>query len=295
MRFRFTVCLFLILSLVVPVGLARQEDDGVIRIETDLVVVNATVTDAAGLAIANLQKKDFILEEDGQPRQIAVFAAEDAPFAAAILIDASGSMKTKLARARVAASQFIEKMREGDSAAVYGFNNSVEQLQDFSSYKEIAPDLFEIEAKGLTKLYDCLYEALTALEKRSEQRRAVILISDGDDSNSEHSDSQVLDYALKIGATVYSVDIAEANRGASAVRGVGVLKNLSEKTGGQYIKTPGGQQLNEKLLEVSKELRSQYTIGFYPEKRTKGKWRKLTVKVISRQDARVRARQGYKA
>src|ERR1051326_4326451 len=86
------------------------QDDGVIRIETDLVLINATVTDSKGHYIPNLKLQDFLLEEEGTRREITHFAAEDAPFAAVILLDASGSMKTKLGRARVAAAQFAEHL-----------------------------------------------------------------------------------------------------------------------------------------------------------------------------------------
>src|SRR5207249_1918838 len=125
----------------------------------------------------------------------------------AILVDTSGSMKLKLPRARVAASQFVEHMRGGDVSAVYSFNSSIEQLQEFSSDRDISPSVWEIEAKGLTRLYDCLYEALESLGSREEQRRAIILISDGADTGSHHNDQQVLALALKIGATIYAVDI----------------------------------------------------------------------------------------
>src|SRR5215467_16047303 len=152
--------IFTLLFLLIPSYATQQGSDDVIRVETDLVVVNATVTDGAGRFVPNLKLEDFLLKEDGSRQKIAHFAAEDAPFAAAILIDSSGSMKMKLPRARVAASQFIEHMREDDVAAVYGFNTTVEQLQDFSGMRDISPDVWETEAKGYTKLYDCLYEAL---------------------------------------------------------------------------------------------------------------------------------------
>jgi Ca-activated chloride channel homolog len=293
------VSLFLVLlvSASVPGSLPGQADqsDDVIRIETDLVLINATVTDNSGRYVPNLKAEDFILKEDGTKRQISHFVAEDAPFAASLLIDSSGSMRLKLPRARVAAAQFAEHLREGDVVSVYGFNTVVEQLQDFSTTRDITPDVWEVEAKGLTRLYDCLYEALEAIGKRKEQRRAIILISDGADTKSRHSAEQVLELAFDIGATIYAIDIAETQVGGNAntALAAGVLKGFADKTGGQYIRSLGGQQLNERLLEVSKELRSQYTIGFYPDKRAGVRWHKLALEVSSRQGVKVRARQGY--
>jgi Ca-activated chloride channel homolog len=284
-----------ILLMITLLSLSPAQDDGVIRIDTDLVLINASVIDGKGQYIANLQEKDFLLEEEGIRRQIAHFAAEEAPFAAAVLIDASGSMKTKLGRARVAATHFAESLRTDDVVSVYGFNTVVDKLQDFAGGNEISPDIWDIEAKGLTRLYDALYTSLEALGQRAEQRRAIILISDGGDTNSQHTGDQVIALALKVGATIYSVDISESNavRDASALQGGSVLKNFADKTGGQYLKTLGGQQLNERLIEISKELRSQYTIGFYADKRGNGRFRKLKIRVPALTSAQVRARQGY--
>lgn len=272
-----------------------QQDDSVIHIDTGLVVVNATVTDSSGRYLANLKASDFILEEDGKARQISLFLAEETPFAVAILIDSSGSMETKLTRARVAAAQFSESLRNDDVAAIYSFNNKVNNLQEFSNSKDITPDVWELEAKGTTSLYDAMYTALEALSKRTEQRRAIIVISDGGDSTSKHTEKQVLEQAIKTSTNIYTVDITDIrdSREASSMIASGLLKNFADKTGGQYLKTVGGKQLGERLLEVSKELRAQYTLGFYPEKQEKGKTHKLSVKIPKQQNIQVRARQSY--
>lgn len=288
-----TRCLLLIMLLVTSV---RAQDDETIRIETDLVLINATVTDISGRFIPNLKQQDFILREDGQTKEIAHFAAEDAPFAAAILIDMSASMKTRLKRARIAAAQFAEAIRQNDVVSVYGFNTEVRLLQDFSSNHDTFPDLWDMEARGLTRLYDCMHEAIEALSQRNEQRRAIILISDGEDTRSTQNADLVLKQALANDVTVYTVDIADSSSTASLeqMKAAGVLKNFSSKTGGQYIRSVGGQQLSERLLEIASELRAQYTLGFYPDKREVS-WHKLTLEVVERSGTplQVRARQGY--
>jgi len=274
--------------------LIQNTEDNIIKIETGLVVINATVTDNNGRFVANLKVSDFLLTEDGQNRQIAHFSAEETPFAAAILIDASSSMKAKLSRAKVAAAQFMETMRPSDLTAVYGFNYKVDNLQEFTNVKDISPDVWDIESDGTTSLYDAMYKSLEDLSKRSEIRRAVIIISDGGDSSSKHTEKQALELAIKTSTSIYSIDITdlEDSRDSSKMIASGLLKNFAEKTGGQYIKTQGGKQLTEKLLEVSKELRSQYTLTFYPEKLQKGKSHKLALKV-NRPNIQVRARQSY--
>lgn len=278
---------------VFPPLLASQ--DGVIKIETNLVVINATVTELSGKSVLNLKSSDFLLEEDGKTQEIAIFKPETTPFAASILIDASGSMKNKLSRARVAAAQFAESMRVDDVTSVYGFSDKVKNLQEFSSSQDISPDVWELEAEGETKLYDAMYEALQSLGSRQELRRAIVVISDGGDTKSKHLEKEVLDLALKTSTSIYAIDITDpqADKDPKQMISSGLLKNFAEKTGGQYIKTLGGKQLGEKLLEISKELRTQYTIGFYPEKGALGHKHRLSLKVVSRPNLQVRARQSY--
>jgi Ca-activated chloride channel homolog len=290
----FTTLILLNLAISNSVYFIQNTEDNIIKIETGLVVINATVTDNNGRFVANLKASDFVLTEDGQNRQIAHFSTEETPFAAAILIDASSSMKAKLSRAKVAAAQFMENMRPDDSTAVYGFNYKVYNLQEFTNVKDISPDIWEIESDGTTSLYDAMYKSLEDLNKRSEIRRAVIIISDGGDSSSKHTEKQALELAAKTSTSIYAIDITdlEDSRDSNRMIASGLLKNFAEKTGGQYIKTQGGKQLTEKLLEVSKELRSQYTLTFYPEKLQKGKNHKLALKV-NRPNIQVRARQSY--
>lgn len=264
-----------------------------IKVDTDLVLVNVVVTDSQGHYITNLHQKDFVLQEEKRAQAISHFAAEEAPFAAAILIDASMSMKTKLGRARLAAAQFAENMQAGDCVAVYSFNTVVEQLQDFSPQKDLSPDVWDIEARGTTRLYDALYTALDSFKQRTSERRAIILISDGGDNNSKHRQAEALESALRLGVTIYTIDIAASQPNSDDLAGSSILQEFATKTGGQYIKSIGGQQLSEKLVEIAHDLHSQYTLGFYADQKNTSHWRRLTVKVVNRNDLKVRARQGY--
>ncbi len=300
-RFITLSLLLILLTFVTMVSFSKPShtlstlQDEVIKIETNLVVLNAAVTDSNGKPLAGLKSGDFILEEDGKPQHIAVFNAENAPFAAALLIDASGSMKTKLSRARVAAAQFAESMRPDDVTSVYSFSDKVKNLQEFSSSQDISPDVWELEAEGETTLYDAMYQSLQALSPRSELRRAIIVISDGGDTKSKHLEKQVLELAIKTSTNIYAIDITDplVDKDPKQMISSGLLKNFAEKTGGQYVKTLGGKQLSEKLLEISKELRTQYTIGFYPEKESIGHKHHLSLKISNRPNIQVRARQSY--
>ncbi|HEX8091290.1 MAG TPA: VWA domain-containing protein, partial [Blastocatellia bacterium] len=120
----------------------RGQDDPV-RLHSDLVVVSVTVTDAGGHYAHGLGLKDFALFEDNTPQSLESFAAEEAPFAAAILIDMSGSMEYKFGLVRAAAASFIEHIRDNDQVAVYGFNNKVRRFQDFTNTRDISEYIWD--------------------------------------------------------------------------------------------------------------------------------------------------------
>ena len=133
---------------------AQGEQDDVVTLRADLVVVNVTVTDAAGQYAHGLKAKDFTLLEDDAPQAINSLSAEESPFAAAILIDMSGSMEYKFGQVRGAAAAFIDHIRDNDQVAVYGCNNKVRQVQDFTNVRDIARRLalnWDGAGKGTTK------------------------------------------------------------------------------------------------------------------------------------------------
>jgi Ca-activated chloride channel family protein len=280
-----------------------SQQDEPVRLRSDLVVVSVTITDALGKYVHSLKGKDFIVSEDNVPQSINSFAAEEAPFAAAILVDMSGSMGYKFGLVRAAAASFVENIRENDQVAVYGFNNKVKQMQDFSNVRDITDYIWDAEAKETTKLYDCLNEALDALAARPEKRRAILLISDGCDTSSQKSSmDSVLKKALSIGANIYCVDLIDSSEinstGSGALdmlRGRNEMKEFANQTGAQYINSPKGDNLDTVFANIIEELRNQYTLTYFStnEKRD-GKWRKLDVSIANSKLA-VRSRRGYYA
>lgn len=274
----------------------KAQEEEPLRIATDLVLLNVTVTDASGNYAGGLKEDDFLLFDEGKPVHLEHFSTELTPFAAAILIDASGSMEGKLSRARVAAAHFQDRTRPSDVVCIYSFNSKVECLQEFTPGRDVSPRLWNLEAEGMTKAYDCLEASLTELGKREEKRRAVVLISDGEDTQSRTSAKKVIQLALQTDTTVYSVDLIDPAKVAlnpAQMQAVGFLKEISEKSGGRYLKSPGGTQLDTKFEEIVNELRQQYTLGFYaPEGQKTGQFRKLEVK-LKRSGFTCRTRQGY--
>ena len=290
--------LLAIVLLISPIVHA-QDDDDVVRVNTDLVVLNVTVTDKNGQYVKALKKSDFKVYEDGKEvpaSAIASFAFQDAPYAAVVLLDSSGSMETRFSLARSAAIRFLDGLREEDVAAVYRFDSKVERVQEFSAGRDLAPIAYAIRAKGMTTLNDAIVEASKALTDRPEPRRAIVVLSDGMDTYSKASSDKAVESALAVGASIFAVDMSALDTPGFANRqSAASLKGFADKTGGRFVATGGGQVLRDAFAGIADELGHQYTIAYRPTNTTRdGKWRTLEVKV-DREDLTVRSRKGYRA
>lgn len=285
-----------LLTLLILFAPARAQDDDVLRVNTDLVVVNVTVTDGAGKYVRGLKRADFKLMEDGREQTISSFGAEETPFAAAVLLDFSGSMEKRVSMARAAAIRFLDGLREEDVAAVYRFDSKIEQLQDYSPSRDLAPLAFGMSAKGMTVLNDAIIRAADDLSRRPEKRRAIVVLSDGYDTKSSASMEKALAAAASAGVTIYTVDMTPENaRPEARAQASGILRNFAGKSGGRYVKTPGGQALREAFGSIIEELGNQYTLAYKPSNRARdGRWRSIEVKLGGAQ-LNARSRQGYKA
>ncbi len=284
--------------MLVPSAGNSQQDDEVVRVNTDLVVLNITVTDAAGQYVPGLRLSDFKVFEDGKeiPAQlISSFSVQESPFASVVLLDTSSSMEIRLSLARSAAIRFLDRLREGDVAAVYKFDSKVERVQDFSTGRDLAPTAFGLRAKGLTRLNDAIVDASNALAGRSEMRKAIVILSDGMDTSSRATSDKAIESALGVGATIYAVDMSGSETGSNNQRSAAVLKSFAEKSGGRFVSTPGGPALRDAFASMADELGHQYTLAYRPANQTRdGKWRKLEVKV-SQPELLVRTRKAYRA
>jgi VWFA-related protein len=289
--------LWLLLLICPP--LRSQQDDDVIRVNTELVVLNVTVTDKSGQYVPGLRLSDFSIFEDGKqvlPEGISSFSVHESPFASVVLLDTSGSMEMRLSLARSAAIRFLDRLRDEDVAAVYRFDSKVEQLQEFSGGRDLAPMVYGLKATGLTTLNDAIVEAAKALASRPEKRKAIVVLSDGLDTSSKSSADKAIESALTVGASIYAVDMSAFDGGSSRnPRSAAVLKGFAEKSGGRFVATPGGPALRDAFASIADELGHQYTIAYRPlNQKHDGKWHKLDVKT-SRPDLEVRSRKAYRA
>ena len=306
---RFLLAALGLSLLVAGAGAAQQpkqksaDQEDAVRLSSDLVVLTVTVTDAAGQYAHGLKDKDFKIFEDGAPQTLSSFFAEESPFAAAILMDMSASMETKFGLVRAAAASFVDHIREDDQVAVYGFNNKVRLFQEFTNTRDISEYVWEAEAEGNTRLYDCMSDAIDALLRREEKRRAILLISDGWDSSSQKASLEsVMKKALGAGVIVYTIDLIDNNMMMGSAkevlflrRGRKEMQDFAEQTGGRYIHSPQGDKLEEGFTNIVDELRNQYTLTYYStNQKHDGRWRKLSV-ATERRGLSTRSRRGYYA
>ena len=292
------VASLLAMTLFCVIQVAAQDDD-VVRVNTDLVVLNLTVTDRAGQYVPGLKASDFKVFEDGKEvdaKLIASFSLQESPYASVVLLDSSGSMEVRLSLARSAAIRFLDGLRDEDVAAVYRFDSKVERLQAFSGGRDLAPMAFGIRAQGMTTLNDAIVEASRVLADRPEKRKAIVILSDGIDTFSKASSSKALECALAVGASIYAVDMSVIDiAGAPSRQSAMALRGFADKTGGRFISTPGGPALRDAFSSIAEELGHQYTIAYRPaNQRRDGKWRTLEVRA-ARDGLVVRTRKGYRA
>lgn len=290
---------FLFLSvLVLDAGFlitARAQDEGPeLRVDSSIVVINAAIKDSSGRPVPGLQKSQFRVLEDGVEQEIEFFSAEETPFAAVILLDTSGSMEERVSLARSAAIRFLDGLRESDNAAIYRFDSKVIMVQEFSNSRDIGDSIFDVKADGMTRLNDAIFEAAEALSRRSEKRRAIVVLSDGQDTLSKRSSEKALKAALDTDAVIYTVDMSPIND-SKRIQNQGPLRNFAEKSGGTFVSTPGGVALRDAFAKIVEDLGIQYTIGYSPRNlKADGKWRAIEVKV-SVPKLSIRTRKGYTA
>jgi Ca-activated chloride channel family protein len=283
----------------VSASFASAQDDDVVRVNTDLVVLNVTVTDKTGQYAKGLKKSDFKIYEDGvevSPDRIASFSLQESPYAAVVLLDSSGSMEARFSLARSAAIRFLDGLRPEDVAAVYKFDSKVERVQEFSGGRDLAPVAYAIRANGMTALNDAIVEASKTLAERPEHRKAIVILSDGIDTHSGASSDKAVESALAVGASIFAVDMASMEvAGSAKQQSAASLRGFADKTGGRFVATPGGPALREAFTGIANELGHQYTISYRPTNQKRdGKWRALEVKT-QREDLTVRTRKGYRA
>lgn len=316
----FLICILVSVASIAAVqeGQTPPAPGQTLKITTEVVNVYAVVRQKNGHLVADLNKDDFILEEDLQPQVIRYFSREaDTPLTLGILVDTSPSQGRVLEVEKSEAEAFLsEILRPKDLTFILHFDVDVELLQDFTSDLRLlnkAIDETEIngggggptpgtfptgDAAGATHLYDAVYLSARELLKNEVGRKVLILLTDGEDQGSKVKLDTALEAAQKSDVIIYAIDISD--RGFYSRRGLGyggesVLRKLSEETGGRVIQANNNRDTSEAFQAIARELRTQYLLGYTPSNsKLDGTFRKIEVKVRTG-NVKVDARRGYYA
>ncbi len=286
-----------------PAPPQRVEDDIKTRITLDVTRVNLlfTVTDKKGRFVTNLTRPDFEVFEGRRGQNILEFTAEtDLPLRLAILVDTSNSIRERFRFIQEAAIEFINSVLRPrqDKALVVSFDTTAELVSDLNEETEkLAGLIRDLRPGGGTSLYDAVFFAcrdkLGKEQPRHKFRRAMVLISDGDDNQSRVTRDQSLEMAQKNDVVIYTVS---TNITKIETDGDKVLKYLASETGGLAFFPFKVEDLGQSFENIANELRHQYNVFYRPEPlRTDGQYQTVEVRVKARKDLVVRARKGYYA
>src|SRR5581483_10962270 len=273
------------------------------RIILDVTRVNMlfTVTDKKGRFVTDLARDDFEIVENKKSQKIQEFTAEtDLPLRLAILIDTSNSIRDRFRFEQEAAIQFINSVvrPRQDKAMVVSFDTSVDLVTDLiDDVEKLGTGIRSLRPGGGTALYDAIYyscrEKLQQDQPLHKFRRALIIVSDGDDNQSQVSRDQALEMAQKADVVIYGIS---TNISRTDTDGDKVLRYLTSETGGQAFFPFKVEDLSQSFENIANELRHQYNVFYRPEPlKTDGLYHEVHVKVKGRKDLVVRARKGYYA
>ena len=306
-----------------------QDVDDVIRTETLLVQLNIGVVDKQGRAVTSLTKNDFVIYEDGVKQSIQHFEPVEAPFSLVLMLDMSGSTINFRQQLKLASQRFLDALAPDDRVAVIQFNREVKSLTGFTVDRQKTAYAIEIaNGAGETHFYNALKFALKELEKEGKRRKAIVVLTDGLDTNLRNIDraslskaqtdeealatikpdssaelTNVLASADRQGVTIYPLALPSGDPkrlpmptpniigiyAAARAR----LQSLADRTGGRLNEINQLQYMAQLYREVAANLRTLYTVGYQPAgDRPRGKWHEIKVE-LAHSDLTARTKPGY--
>ncbi|HEX7315440.1 MAG TPA: VWA domain-containing protein [Pyrinomonadaceae bacterium] len=323
----------LVALVCLPAAAARaQDDEDVVPINSNLVILNVGVADQKGRVIPNLTQSDFNIYEDGVKQSVVSFEPSTAPFSLVLLLDLSGSTRNFRPTLKQSAIRFLDALGPEDRVEVVSFSNQVKTLQGFTSdRRKVAFAIEQADGRGDTHLYKALRHALADLSKEGKRRKAIVVLTDGLDTDERKLDGtatadaktgdeavatvkpdqsaalrSVLDLADRLGVTVYPLALPSADPtkllpltpqqsaiySAARTR----MQTLADRTGGRLHEIRRLEDMGRLYAEVAAEIRTLYSLAYQSTnaRPRDGKWRAITVEV-TRADAIARSRPGYYA
>jgi Ca-activated chloride channel family protein len=329
MQFKKQILFALVLAVATAGSVKAQDVDDVIRTETTLVQLNVGVVDRQGRAITSLTRNDFVIYEDGVKQPIQHFEPVDAPFSLVLMLDMSGSTINFRQQLKLASERFLDALGPDDRVAVIQFNKNVKSLTGFSTDRLKTGYAIEIaNGAGETHFYEALKYALKELEKEGQRRKAIVVLTDGLDTNLRNADrstlakaqtdqealaaidphssadlNSVLAAADRLGVTIFPLALPSGDPKRLPLQTpniVGIyaaararLQSLADRTGGRLNEINRLEYMAQLYREVAANLRTLYTVAYQAKgDRPRGKWHEIKVEVAN-SDLTVRTKPGY--
>jgi len=274
----------------------------VIRTDVNMVLVPAVVTDRKGATINGLSRDNFAVLEDSVPQAIVSLSSQDVPCSIGIVLDLSGSMRTKLSAATGAVREFLQTANPEDEIFLLTVGSRPHSLSDFTAdFATLQNRIVAARADGDTALVDTVYLALHQLRAARTHRAALLIVSDGMDNNSRYSKSELLRLVEESDVQIHTIGIADTPAGKKAIelteqsRGLAFLSDLADKSGGLSFRAVISDAVAPAAVKIGRAIRNEYVIAYGQSGADhSGKWRSIQVKVKPSQ-LRVYARRGYYA
>jgi VWFA-related protein len=285
----------------------QNNQDFTLSVDVELVQLPISVLDAKGRPVDGLNKENFQIFEDNSLQQIKLFRHEDIPLSLGLVIDNSGSMRNKRERVNSAALSFVRESNPEDETFIVNFDDSAYLEQDFTgSIGDLIDALDQLDTRGETALYDAVFLSVDHVKAGKKDKKALLLISDGEDNVSKYGFNKVVEALRESKVTLYAIGLLEDNdqRGGlfkkpPSKKARENLEKFAQITGGQAYFPKSLDEVEEIVKDIAHDLRNHYTIGYTPTNRKMdGAWREIRVKVNPPKNVskiNVRTKQGYYA
>lgn len=271
------------------------------KVQVEMVLVPVTITDPLNRLVTGLDRENFNLFEGKDQQEIKTFSSEDAPVSIGVIFDMSGSMSSKIERAREAVIEFFKTANPQDEFFMIAFADKPEEIADFTnSVDDIQGRLLYTVPRGRTALLDAIYLGVTKMRQAKYPKKALLIISDGGDNHSRYTEGEIKSMVKEADILIYAIGIYDHYFPTDEERlGPTLLSDVTELTGGRAFTIDNPNDLADVSTKIGIELRNQYVIGYRPKNPMRdGKWRKIKVKLLPPKGLpplKVYAKTGYYA
>ena len=256
-----------------------------LQVNADLVLIPVTVADARNRPVLELSKRDFGLYDSGKRQDIKYFFAEDAPISIGLILDFSKSMENKIEREREAVVQFLNNANPEDDYFAIAVSSKPQLIADATdSLDQLQSSIGERPPQGSTALLDSIAMGLARMRSTRYQRRALIIISDGGDNSSRYSLRSIKNLVQESDVEVYAIGLFDSAlfKTYEEYMGKRWLREITDPSGGRTVPVDSVEGLPEAAVEISRELRQQYVLGYSPtHTAANGEWHKVKVQILS--------------